>query len=134
MKIFNYYETLTEDQKLKHGDKKGALLYYEWFSRLYENVSLEVAGAMLLATIFYDMHGGSKKLPPKLMKVIKSDKTAEILFETLLERTHAGSREWINRRGRKTASKTTSENNTETDCTKVPKEYDVNDIIDDLPF
>ena len=110
MKIFNYYDTLTDDQKEKHKDKKGALLYYEWFSRLYDNVSLDVVGAMLLAVIHYDMYGGSKKLPPKLIKVIKSDKTASILFETLLERTYAGSKEWINRRGRNSSSKSTTEN------------------------
>ena len=112
MKIFNYYETLTDDQKEKHKDKKGALLYYEWYSRLYDNVSLEVAGAMLLAVIHYDMYGGAKKLPSKLVKVIKSDKTASILFDTLLERTYAGSKEWINRRGRKSSSKSTTENST----------------------
>ena len=112
MKFFNYYETLTADQKEKHKDKKGALLYYEWFSRLYDNVSLDVAGAMLLAVIHYDMYGGSKKLPSKLVKVIKSDKTASILFETLLDRTYAGSKEWINRRGRKSSSKSTTENST----------------------
>ena len=140
MKFFNYYETLTADQKEKHKDKKGALLYYEWFSRLYDNVSLDVAGAMLLAVIHYDMYGGSKKLPSKLVKVIKSDKTASILFETLLDRTYAGSKEWINRRGRKSSSKSTTENSTskteeDTDDKSSDSDDENQDITDeDLPF
>lgn len=52
---------------------------------------------MLLGAVYYDMHAGSKPIPAKLMKVIKKDKTAAVLFDALLERTYAGSKEWINR-------------------------------------
>lgn len=97
MKPFNYFETLTPKQKKKLQDKKGSLLYYEWFGRLYDNLDLETIGAMLLGAVYYDMHAGSKPIPSKLMKVIKKDKTAAVLFEAMLDRVYSGSREWINR-------------------------------------
>ena len=97
MKPFNYFETLTPKQKKKLQDKKGSLLYYEWFGRLYDNLDLETIGAMLLGAVYYDMHAGSKPIPSKLMKVIKKDKTATVLFDAMLDRVYSGSREWINR-------------------------------------
>ena len=130
MKAFNYLETLTPKQKLKLKDKKGALLYYEWFSRLYENLDLETVGAMLLGIVYYDMHAGSKPIPKKLMNVIKKDKLATVLFDALLERTYAGSREWINRHNpskRDKEAKEEGESLSEDDS--YATEYD-----DDLPF
>ncbi len=97
MKLFNYLETLTPAQKNKLKDKKGTLLYYEWFERLYNNFDLETIGAMLLGAVFYDIHGGSKSIPGKLMKVINKNKMAILLFKVLLDRTYAGTKEWINR-------------------------------------
>ena len=136
MKPFNYFETLTEKQKKKLADKKGALLYYEWFQRLYDNLDLETIGAMLLGVIYYDMHAGSKTIPTKLTKVIKKDKTANVLFDALLERTYAGSMEWINRHHSSKQDEKTSEK-TEISHTKNSEKVDDvenSEECDDLPF
>lgn len=123
MKLPNYFETLTDKQQAKWKDKKGALLYYEWFNRLYNNLSLEICGAMLLAIIYYDMHAGTKPLPSKLAKVIKKDKTASVLFDALVDRTIAGSREWINRHHTAVTSSESTDDN---------EEY--RDTTESLPF
>ena len=136
MKPFNYFETLTEKQIKKLNDKKGALLYYEWFGRLYENLDLETIGAMLLGVIFYDMHAGSKPIPAKLMKVIKKDKTATVLFDALLERTYAGSREWINRHHSSKQDEKTSEKSEKRLIENTDKKdsFENSEGHDDLPF
>lgn len=97
MKLYNYLEALTPQQQRKWQEKNGALFYYEWFDHLYDSVDLECAGAIMLAVLHYDRTGGAKPIPAKLMKVIKRDKAALVLFETFTERTAAASREWINR-------------------------------------
>ena len=97
MKLYNYRETLKPQQLLKWQEKKGALFYYEWFDSLTNSVDLDVAGAIMLAVLHYDRTGGAKPIPAKLMKIIRRDKAALVLFETFTERTAAASREWINR-------------------------------------
>ena len=96
IKLNNYYDTLTEKQKLGHADKQGALFYYEWFDVLYEMCSLEESGCLLLALLYYDKFGGSKPLPSDLQERLESDRTLTITFLTLQEKLAASSRKWIN--------------------------------------
>ena len=93
----NYLETLSPMQEKKWLEKKGALLYYDFFNVLFEEFSLEEAGAVLLGLIFYDKTGGALPLPKSLEEVIESNLAAKILFRTYVEKVEAASKEWINR-------------------------------------
>lgn len=97
MKYENYYETLTPMQKKKWSEKKGPILYREWYDMISKNLDLETAGALVLAILFYDNCAGTKPIPQKYMKILKKDATAMVLLDTYIPATAAASRQWINR-------------------------------------
>ena len=97
MKYENYYETLTEMQKLKWQEKKGPILYKDWYEMISKNLDLETAGALLLSILFYDCTGGTKAIPSKYMKVLKKNPSAMVLLDTYIPATAAATRQWINR-------------------------------------
>lgn len=96
IELNNYYDTLTEKQKLGHADKQGALFYYEWFDMLYEMCSFEESGCLLLALLYYDRYGGSKPLPADLQERLESDRALTMMFISLQDKLSASSRKWIN--------------------------------------
>ena len=96
IELNNYYDTLTEKQKLGHADKQGALFYYEWFDVLYDMCSLEKSGCLLLALLYYDKYGGAKPLPADLQERLESDRALTMTYLTLQEKLAASSRKWIN--------------------------------------
>lgn len=97
MKYENYYETLTEMQKLKWKEKKGPIIYKDWYEMISKNLDLETSGALLLAILFYDCTGGAKAIPTKYMKVLKKNPSAMVLLDTYIPATAAATRQWINR-------------------------------------
>ena len=97
MKYENYYETLTEMQKLKWKEKKGPIIYKDWYEMISKNLDLETAGALLLSILFYDCTGGTKAIPSKYMKVLKKNPSAMVLLDTYIPATAAATRQWINR-------------------------------------
>lgn len=97
MKYENYYETLTEMQKLKWAEKKGPIIYKDWYEMISKNLDLETAGALLLSILFYDCTGGTKAIPAKYMKVLKKNPSAMVLLDTYIPATAAATRQWINR-------------------------------------
>ncbi len=97
MKINNYYENLSQVQKQKKAEKLGNLCYYEWFDTLYEEYTLEEAGAILLGLMFYDRTGGTQPLPKDLEEIIDKDRATRTLFVTLMDKTAAATKEWINK-------------------------------------
>lgn len=97
MKYENYYETLTEMQKLKWQEKKGPIIYKDWYEMISKNLDLETAGALVLAILFYDNCAGTKPIPQKYMKILKKDATAMVLLDTYIPATAAATRQWINR-------------------------------------
>lgn len=97
MKYENYYETLTEMQKLKWQEKKGPIIYKDWYEMISKNLDLETAGALLLSILFYDCTGGTKAIPSKYMKVLKKNPSAMVLLDTYIPATAAATRQWINR-------------------------------------
>ena len=97
MKYENYYETLTPMQKLKWEEKKGPIIYKDWFEMISKNLDLETSGALLLAILFYDCTGGAKDIPKKYMSVLKKNPTAMVLLDTYIPATAAATRQWINR-------------------------------------
>ena len=105
IELNNYYDTLTEKQKLGHADKQGALFYYEWFDVLYDMCSLEESGCFLLARLYYDKFGGSKPLPADLQERLESDRALTMTYLTLQEKLAASSRKWINRHRVSTSKK-----------------------------
>ena len=97
MKYENYYETLTKMQKLKREEKKGPIIYKDWYEMISKNLDLETGGALLLSILFYDCTGGSKAIPSKYMKVLKKNPSAMVLLDTYIPATAAATRQWINR-------------------------------------
>ena len=97
MKYENYYETLTKMQKLKREEKKGPIIYKDWYEMISKNLDLETAGALLLSILFYDCTGGTKAIPSKYMKVLKKNPSAMVLLDTYIPATAAATRQWINR-------------------------------------
>ena len=97
MKYENYYETLTEMQKLKWQEKKGPIIYKDWYEMISKNLDLETSGALLLSILFYDCTGGTKAIPSKYMKVLKKNPSAMVLLDTYIPATAAATRQWINR-------------------------------------
>jgi len=89
MKYENYYETLTEMQKLKWAEKKGPIIYKDWYEMISKNLDLETSGALLLSILFYDCTGGSKAIPSKYMKVLKKNPSAMVLLDTYIPATAA---------------------------------------------
>ena len=97
MKINNYYDNLSQVQKQKKAEKLGNLCYYEWFDPLYEEYTLEESGAILLGLMFYDRTGGTQPLPKDLEEIIDKDRATRTLFVTLMDKTAAATKEWINK-------------------------------------
>ena len=97
MKLLNDYETLSEIQKLKWKEKQGNICYREWFDTLHDEYTLEEAGAILLALMFYDGTGGTQPLPKDLADMIDKDRATRSIFRTYMEKTAAGTRDWINK-------------------------------------
>lgn len=96
IELNNYYDTLTEKQKLGHADKQGALFYYEWFDVLYDMCDLEESGCLLLALLYYDRYGGSRPLPTDLQERLESDRALKMTFVSMQDKLAASSRKWIN--------------------------------------
>lgn len=109
MQLINYYETLSEIQKRKWAEKQGNVSYREWFDTLHDEYTLEEAGAILLGLMFYDRTGGTLPLPDDIAKVIDSDRATRSLFRTYMEKTAAGSKEWINKHKLKNTEDKTEE-------------------------
>ena len=97
MKTHNYYDNLSQVQKQKKAEKLGNLCYYEWFDTLHEEYTLEESGAILLGLMFYDRTGGTQPLPKDLETVIDKDRATRTLFITLMDKTAAATKEWINK-------------------------------------
>ena len=97
MKTHNYYDNLSKVQKQKKAEKLGNLCYYEWFDTLYEEYTLEESGAILLGLMFYDRTGGTQPLPKDLEEIIDKDRATRTLFVTLMDKTAAATKEWINK-------------------------------------
>ena len=104
IELNNYYDTLTEKQKLGHADKQGALFYYEWFDMLYEMCSFEESGCLLLTLLYYDRYGGNADLPAPLIEKLNSDRALKMLFTMCMDKIAAASREWINKHKLKATS------------------------------
>ena len=122
IELNNYYDTLTEKQKLGHADKQGALFYYEWFDVLYDMCDLEESGCLLLALLYYDRYGGSRPLPTDLQERLESDRALKMTFVSMQDKLAASSRKWINQHKVGTTKK------------KAKVEEELIDIDDDLPF
>lgn len=97
IKLNNYYKKLSPIQKKKHAEKQGMLCYYEWFDSMYEECTLEEAGTVLLALLYYDKHGGNADLPAPLIEKLNSDRALKMLFTICMDKIAAASREWINK-------------------------------------
>lgn len=123
MKYENYYETLTESQKIKWEDKKGPIIYKDWYEMISKNLDIETAGALLLAILFYDCTGGTKSIPSKYMKLLKKDPTAMVLLDTYIPATAAASRQWINRHKLSKSKPTEEEETEDTAMIKLALEY-----------
>lgn len=122
IELNNYYDTLTEKQKLGHADKQGALFYYEWFDVLYDMCDLEESGCLLLALLYYDRYGGSRPLPTDLQERLESDRALKMTFVSMQDKLAASTRKWLNKHKVGTPKK------------KSVDEEELIDIDDDLPF
>lgn len=122
IELNNYYDTLTEKQKLGHADKQGALFYYEWFDVLYDMCDLEESGCLLLALLYYDRYGGSRPLPTDLQERLESDRALKMTFVSMQDKLAASTRKWLNQHKVGTPKK------------KSVDEEELIDIDDDLPF
>lgn len=122
MKTHNYYDNLSQVQKQKKAEKLGNLCYYEWFDTLYEEYTLEESGAILLGLMFYDRTGGTQPLPKDLEEIIDKDRATRTLFVTLMDKTAAATKEWINKHKLKNKEETETEEKGEIkDNPKVPE-------------
>ena len=107
----------------RKAEKLGNLCYYEWFDTLYEEYTLEESGAILLGLMFYDRTGGTQPLPKDLETVIDKDRATRTLFITLMDKTAAATKEWINKHKLKNKEETETEEKEEIDDT--PKALEI---------
>ncbi len=121
MKINNYYENLSQVQKQKKAEKLGNLCYYEWFDPLYEEYTLEESGAILLGLMFYDRTGGTQPLPKDLEEIIDKDRATRTLFVTLMDKTAAATKEWINKHKLKNKEEKGNEDEEKEEIKDTPK-------------
>ncbi len=127
MKTHNYYDNLSQVQKQKKAEKLGNLCYYEWFDTLYEEYTLEESGAILLGLIYYDRTGGTQPLPKDLESVIDKDRATRTLFITLMDKTAAATKEWINKH--KLKNKEEKENEEEEENEEIEDKPKAPDIV-----
>lgn len=107
----------------RKAEKLGNLCYYEWFDTLYEEYTLEESGAILLGLMFYDRTGGTQPLPKDLETVIDKDRATRTLFITLMDKTAAATKEWINKHKLKNKEETETEEKEEIEDT--PKALEI---------
>lgn len=80
---------------------------------MYEEYTLEESGAILLGLMFYDRTGGTQPLPKDLEEIIDKDRATRTLFVTLMDKTAAATKEWINKHKLKNKAEQDPEENEE---------------------
>lgn len=102
--IYNYYEELTDKQKEKLAEKKGAVIYYDYYDEC-KRLSTEQVGVLTLALLHYARTHGTEELPEELANEINKDLLLCYMFETWQKREATASIKWTNQRGGKAKPK-----------------------------
>lgn len=102
--IYNYYEELTEKQKSKLAEKKGAVIYYDYYDEC-RRLKPEQIGILTLALLHYARTHGTEELPEELANEINKDPLLCYMFETWQKREATASVKWTNQRGGKAKPK-----------------------------
>ena len=103
-KIYNYYEELTDKQKEKLAEKKGAVIYYDYYDEC-RRLKPEQIGILTLALLHYARTHGTEELPEELANEINKDPLLCYMFETWQKREATASIKWTNQRGGKAKPK-----------------------------
>lgn len=102
--IYNYYEELTDKQKEKLNEKKGAVIYYDYYDEC-RRLSTEQVGVLTLALLHYARTHGTEELPEELANEINKDPLLCYMFETWQKREATATIKWTNQRGGKAKPK-----------------------------
>lgn len=121
MKLNNYYQTLTEKQKEKIKEKVATSMFYNWYDELREDFSLEEAGAILLAILFYDRTHGEEEIPADLMEVINRDRATKHIFLEYTNKTAACTRNWLNIHGKRKQKEEDTSTESPLKCPTMPQ-------------
>lgn len=121
MKLNNYYQTLTEKQKEKIKEKVATSMFYNWYDELREDFSLEEAGAILLAILFYDRTHGEEEIPSDLMEVINRDRATKHIFLEYTNKTAACTRNWLNIHGKRKQKEEDTSTESPLQCPTMPQ-------------
>ena len=121
MKLNNYYQTLTEKQKEKIKEKVATSMFYNWYDELREDFSLEEAGAILLAILFYDRTHGEEEIPADLMEVINRDRATKHIFLEYTHKTAACTRNWLNIHGKRKQKEEDTSTESPLKCPTMPQ-------------
>ena len=121
MKLNNYYQTLTEKQKEKIKEKVATSMFYNWYDELREDFSLEEAGAILLAILFYDRTHGEEEIPDDLMEVINRDRATKHIFLEYTNKTAACTRNWLNIHGKRKQKEEDTSTESPLKCPTMPQ-------------
>ncbi len=121
MKLNNYYQTLTEKQKEKIKEKVATSMFYNWYDELREDFSLEEAGAILLAILFYDRTHGEEEIPADLMEVINRDRATKHIFLEYTNKTAACTRNWLNIHGKRKQKEEDTSTESPPKCPTMPQ-------------
>ena len=121
MKLNNYYQTLTEKQKEKIKEKVATSMFYNWYDELREDFSLEEAGAILLAILFYDRTHGEEEIPADLMEVINRDRATKHIFLEYTNKTAACTRNWLNIHGKRKQKEEDTSTESPLQCPTMPQ-------------
>lgn len=106
MKLENFYEKLTCKQKEKFKDKKALALFYDWHEQMETaRLTYEERGMIITALLYY---AKNEPLPIELEKQIEENVILNLLFLNFAKTTAEASRKWVNLRGGKKDTESTT--------------------------
>lgn len=119
MKLENFYEKLTCKQKEKFKDKKALALFYDWEEQMNTaKLTYEEKGMIITGLLYY---AKNEPLPIELEKQIEENVILNLLFLNFAKTTAEASRKWVNLRGGKKDTESTTANE-ETNTDTLPNE------------
>ena len=98
----NFYNSLTEKQRIKLSTKTGVCIYLSLFDEIINTeLSPEEIGVLSLCAVYYSKYYDTKPLPNDLQIKIDENKILKLIYSDLKYKINAATLSWINRRGGK---------------------------------
>lgn len=96
LKIINYFETLTQKQKIEIESKKSIGLFYSFYDECIDNeLTDEEIGQLVMALVFYGKTKGREPLPQELSNKIEANRVLYLMCTTWMTRVANEEKNWL---------------------------------------